>query len=175
MKNKGGLYLMRYNTINSKEKTVIYVKNNSKEIYRIHRWGMVGFKFGRTADIEKRLKAYKKVKGIEYNLIKFFPCNNEKKREELLKSELYDENIGLGKYWYLENINSWGGFPEHISLNDTKLKYMFYLVYKYSIGKIVKLKNYVDIPAKYWYISNHKVIIARNNEKIEQMKREGLI
>ena len=141
MENKKGLYLIRYNTINSKEKTVLVSKsygNNFKprENYLEHRWGKIGFKFGRTSNIENRLKYFKNVKGIEYSLIKFFPCNNEKHREELLKNELYCEMGGLGKDWVRNHLG--GAYPEHISLDDTHLKWMFYLVHKYSTGKIIK-------------------------------------
>ena len=84
---------MRYNTTNIKYYSILESKNNfncidiSKPIY--HRWGKTGFKFGRTSNIKKRLEYYKNNKeGIKYNLIKFFPCNNEKIREDKLKSHL---------------------------------------------------------------------------------------
>lgn len=154
MKNKRGLYLMRYNTTDLKYFRVLDKKNNIGCIEFCedveHRWGKVGFKFGRTSNIEKRLEYFKKVKGIEYNLIKFFPCNNEKHREELLKKELYCEMGGLGKEWVINH--SGGAYPEHISLRDTHLKWMFYLVHKYSTGKIIKdykrLLNYYVVDKK---------------------------
>ena len=83
-KNKRGLYLIRYNTTN----TIYFNIDKHKIVDNCHKYSKVGFKIGRTSNIEKRLEYYKKVKGIEYNLIKFYPCNNEKLRETMLKGDI---------------------------------------------------------------------------------------
>jgi len=82
--NKRGLYLIRYNTTD----IVYFSLNQNKIVDYCHKYGKVGFKIGRTSNIEKRLEYYKKVKGIKYNLIKFYPCNNEKIREDMLKGDI---------------------------------------------------------------------------------------
>jgi hypothetical protein len=160
MENKRGLYLMRYNTTDLKIFRVADKKNNISCLEfcpdREHRWGKVGFKFGRTSNIENRLKYFKKEFGIEYNLIKFFPCSNEKHREELLKNELYSELGGLGKDWVRNH--SGGAKPEHISLRDTHLKWMFYLVHKYSTGKIIK---------DYKRFGNYYVVDKKTKKELE--------
>ena len=104
-----GLYLMRYNT------------GINRKYYDLN---LIGFKFGRTSNIKKRLEYYKKVKGIQYNLIKFFPCTKEKLRENMLKSE-----INFTKSFYSNN--------EHIE-KTFSVKEMIKLISKYANGKLIK-------------------------------------
>tara|TARA_R110000803_G_scaffold63705_2_gene124405 strand:+ start:37 stop:447 length:411 start_codon:yes stop_codon:yes gene_type:complete len=104
-----GLYLMRY-----------YTGINIK----FYDLGLVGYKFGRTSNIDKRLEYYKNNKSIKYNLIKFFPCNNEKLREEMLKSE-----INFTKSFYSNS--------EHIE-KLSSVKEMIKLISKYANGKLIK-------------------------------------
>ena len=56
MSKNRGLYLMRYNTTNVKH------YNIKESIDLPHKWDKVGFKFGRTSNIKKRLEYYKKNK-----------------------------------------------------------------------------------------------------------------
>jgi len=111
---------MRYNTTNIKSFVVLNEKNNFYCIEHrpdwIHKWGKVGFKFGRTSNIKKRLEYFKNNKeGIQYNLIKFFPCNKEKIRE----FNLADMLRCLCDEWYRWESSKLEHIPdEYINLKD---------------------------------------------------------
>tara|TARA_R110002020_G_C15716376_1_gene722517 strand:- start:58 stop:495 length:438 start_codon:yes stop_codon:yes gene_type:complete len=132
-----GLYLMRYNTTDLKIFRVVDKKNNISCLEfcpdREHRWGKVGYKFGRTSNIEKRLEYFNKVKGIKYNLIKFFPCKKEKLREDMLKRYIYSDIGGLGS----RNMG-YGPRPEHINYNEVNLIWLLELLNEYANGKLIK-------------------------------------
>lgn len=114
---------MRYNTTNIK----YYDTKGSIDLS--HKWDKVGFKFGRTSNIEKRLEYYKNNKeGIKYNLIKFFPCNNEKIREKALKGCL----DFMCQNWY-----RWET-AEHIPYEYISLKEILEEVDFYSNAKMIK-------------------------------------
>ena len=135
MTKNRGLYLMRYNTTNIKYFKVLNEKNNfyciENKPDKEHRLGKIGFKFGRTSNIEKRLEYFKNNKeGIQYNLIKFFPCNKEKIREFNLAAHL----SGLCCDWY-----RWESSRlEHIPNEYIKLKDIYSEVNLYANGKMIK-------------------------------------
>tara|TARA_R110001606_G_C14876834_1_gene590670 strand:+ start:43 stop:498 length:456 start_codon:yes stop_codon:yes gene_type:complete len=136
MTKNRGLYLMRYNTTNIKYFKVLNEKNNfycieNKPNDKEHRWGKIGFKFGRTSNIEKRLEYFKNNKeGIQYNLIKFFPCNKEKIREFNLAHMLHI----LCDEWF-----RWkSSILEHIPNEYIKLKDIYNEVNLYANGKMIK-------------------------------------
>jgi len=112
---------MRYNTVKSTNKNVLvttgYVNDcNPRTKHLEHRWSNVGFKFGRTSNIKKRLEYFKNNKeGIQYNLIKFFPCNKEKIREFNLAHMLHC----LCNEWYRWESSKLEHIPnEYINLKD---------------------------------------------------------
>ena len=117
MQNKKGLYLMRYNNI---------VNNKKYDI------GKIGFKFGRTNNIKKRLEFYKKNKKVKYNLIKFFPCNNEKLREQMILAE-----INFNRDFYSKS--------EHIEKCNLTVKEIIKKISFYANGKLKKdFKSYFN-------------------------------
>tara|TARA_R110000796_G_scaffold231507_1_gene349441 strand:+ start:38 stop:562 length:525 start_codon:yes stop_codon:yes gene_type:complete len=133
MTKNRGLYLMRYNTTNIKYFKVLDEKNNfyclEHKLDEDHRLGKIGFKFGRTSNIEKRLEYYKNNKeGIKYNLIKFFPCNNEKIREKELKDRLHSQ---CDEWFRWESSKL-----EHIPSEYIKLKDIYSEVLIFSKGKM---------------------------------------
>ena len=124
---------MRYNTTNIKYFKVLNEKNNfyciENKPDKEHRLGKIGFKFGRTSNIKKRLEYFKNNKeGIKYNLIKFFPCNKEKIREFNLAHMLHI----LCCDWY-----RWESSRlEHIPSEYIKLKDIYSEVLIFSKGEM---------------------------------------
>ena len=135
MSKNRGLYLMRYNTTNIKYFIVLNQKNNfyciENKPEKEHRWGKIGFKFGRTSNIKKRLEYYKNNKeGIQYNLIKFFPCNKEKIREFNLAGMLH----ALCDDWF-----RWESARlEHIPIEYITLKDIYKEIDLYANGKMIE-------------------------------------
>ena len=135
MSKNRGLYLMRYNTINIKYHLILESKNNFNcidiNITKYHRFGKTGFKFGRTSNIKKRLEYYKNNKeGIQYNLIKFFPCNKEKIREFNLAGMLRC----LCDDWF-----RWESARlEHIPIEYITLKDIYKEIDLYANGKMIE-------------------------------------